>query len=132
MFMLDMLPLPILLPPLPFILLRPSRNLPAPIHLRIHSRHEPRRLAKQILHLLEGQLLGFGQERPEEQRVGEVGDAEEDIESPAHVLHPDAGDLADHGVEGEGRHGCDRDAFCAGGGVEDLGGDDPCYLQTPS
>lgn len=50
---------------------------------------------------------------------------EENVESPAHVFHGDGGYLADHGVEGEGDHDADADAFGTRSCVEDFCGHDP-------
>jgi hypothetical protein len=41
------------------------------------TRNQKRRIGKQVVHLLERQILRLGQEEVEEERVGEVADDEE-------------------------------------------------------
>jgi hypothetical protein len=89
------------------------------------ARHQIRCISKQIIHLLERQILRLGQEQIEEQRIREVADDEQVVIPIPNIGHGGIGDLADEGVEGKGDHGGDRDTFGAGPRVEDLGGDDP-------
>jgi hypothetical protein len=84
-----------------------------------------RSVCKQIIHLLERPSLRLRLESPEVQGVCEVANDEEQVKAPADAFHGDRRHLTDHGVESEGDHDSDRDAFAAGFGVEDFGGDDP-------
>lgn len=101
------------------------RRIPGLIALLIMKRHNPRRIRKQIIHLLQWQILGLRQHQVEEQRVGEVADDEDVVVSVGYVLHGHPGYLPDERVEGEGDHGRDGDTFGAGPRVEDLGWNDP-------
>jgi hypothetical protein len=82
-------------------------------------------MSKQVVHLLERQVLRLRQEEVEEQRVREVADDEQVVVPVPDVRHGRAGDLPDQGVESEGDHGRDGDAFRPRPRVEDLGGNDP-------
>jgi hypothetical protein len=84
-----------------------------------------RSICEQIIHLLERPSLRLRLERPEVQRIREVAHDEKQVKAPANAFHGDWRHLTDHGVESEGDHDSDRDAFAAGFGVEDFGGDDP-------
>lgn len=88
-------------------------------------RHEPRRILEEVVHLFQWPSCRLGQDRPEEERVREVADHEEDVELVPDVRHSDRRDLADHGVEGEGHHACDRHPLRPGPRIEHLGRDDP-------
>lgn len=87
--------------------------------------YEERCVGEEIVHFLQGLACRFGEEQVEEEGVGEVADDEEEVVAVADVGHGRVGDLADDGVEGEGDHGGDGDAFGARARVEDLGRDDP-------
>ena len=91
----------------------------------IMARHQIRCISKQIIHLLERQVLRLRQEQIKEQRIRKVTYDEQEIVPISNVRHCRAGDLANEGVEGEADHGGDRDTFGTGPRVEDLGGDDP-------
>jgi len=106
-------------------LLLPPLQIMLPIIRHINPRDKPRRLLKQVMHLLQRDFRRLREERPEEDGVREIADDEEDVVAPADVRDGHGRDLADHGVEGEAGHGGDGDAFGAGGGVEDFRGDDP-------
>ncbi len=109
------------LPRPPLQLLR----IPGIIPGLIRAGDNPRRITKQIIHLLERQLLRLGQNSPEEQRIREIANHKQDVEFPGHGRHGDGRDLADHRVEGEAGHGGEGDALGARARVEDFGGDDP-------
>lgn len=115
-----------------------TNRTPLPLHLRnpilqimrlkiphIHRRHKPRRIRKQIIHLLQRPLRRLRLNRPEENRIGEIAHHKHHIELPSDRLQSDGSDLADHGVEGERCHGGNTDALGARSGVKDLSGDDP-------
>lgn len=68
-------------------------------------------MREHIVHLLERNLLGLGKESIEEECVGEIADHEEEVVAVFDMLHGDGGHLANHGVEGEGDTGRDRDTL---------------------
>ncbi len=87
--------------------------------------NQVRSMSKQVVHLLERQVLRLREEEIEEQRVREVADDEQVVVPVTDVRHGRAGDLPDQGVKSEGDHGRDGDAFSTRPRVEDLGGNDP-------
>jgi len=93
------------------------------------SGEDLRSIGEQIIHLFEWPPLRLRLERPKVQRIGEIAHDEEQVEAPSDAFHGDRRDLADHSVKGEGDHDADRDAFAAGFGVEDFGGDDPWVVS---
>jgi hypothetical protein len=104
-------------------------NLYQKLYTHFPSGEDLRSIREQIIHLFQRTPLRLRLERPKVQRVGEIAHDEEQIEAPADALHGDRRHLADHGVEGEGDHDADGDAFAAGFGVEDFGGDDPWFVS---
>lgn len=90
----------------------------------IRPRNNPRRILEQVIHLLERQQLRLGQREPKVDGIGKVEDDENHVKLPADIGDGWAGDLANHGVEGERDHGGDGDALGASVGVKDFGGDD--------
>lgn len=90
----------------------------------IRTGNDPGGVVEQVVHLLQRQELGFREDDPEVDGVGEVEDDEEHIVLPAHALNSEVRHLADHGVEAERYHGCDGDALRAGVRVEYFGGYD--------
>lgn len=104
----------------PLQILRQIRRIRPPIR----PRNNPRRILEQVIHLLQRQQLRLGQRKPKVDCVCKVENDKDHVKLPADVGDGGAGDLANHGVEGERDHGGDGDALGAGVGVEDLGGDD--------
>lgn len=86
---------------------------------------DPGGVCEEVVHLLEGQVLGLGQDGPEPEGVGEVADDKEEVVAPANVLYGKISNLGDHGVEGERDHGGDGHALGPRVRVKDLGRDDP-------
>src|SRR3954447_13981999 len=89
------------------------------------SHHNPRRVAEEIIHLLQRLTCGLGQQEPEEDRVGEVADDKEAVVPVSNLGHSDWRDLPDHCVEGERGHGRYTDTLGSRAGVEDFSGNDP-------
>ena len=58
-----------------------------------------------------GNFLCLRQEGPKEQRIREIGNAEENEEFPADGRKCHGRGLPNHCVEGKGRHSCDPDTF---------------------
>ena len=83
------------------------------------------RIVEQIIHIFQVQTFCLGQERPEEERVDQIADDEDDVEFPADGRNGDGCHLADHRVEGEGGHGTPRHALGPHCGAEEFGGDGP-------
>ena len=86
---------------------------------------DPGRVGEEVVHLLERQLLGLGQQQVEEHRVGEVAYHEQQEVPPPDRVDRDLRHLPDHRVERVARHRRDRHALAARMRVENLGGDDP-------
>lgn len=94
--------------------------------MRLRARYQPRLIPKQSVHILQRQLRGLREYKPEEDSVRKVKDAENDIKAPAtNIRNGGSGNLADHRVEGKGDHGCDGDTLRSGLCVKDLSADDP-------
>lgn len=67
----------------------------------VDERNEPGSIGEEIVHLLQRELLGLGDESPDAKSIGEVANDEEKVILPANSTHRNTSDLTDHGVEGE-------------------------------
>lgn len=116
------------------ILLSPRRNRQAvtnPTPLlelpSLSSRYNPRLRLEKSIHVLQRKLSSLRQNEPEENRVSEVADAEDDVEAPAtDSLNGDIGHLADQRIECERGHCSDGNTLRTCLGVEYFGTNDPC------
>ena len=89
------------------------------------ARHKDWTLLEQLVHILEVQARGLWQESPQEKTISCIANDKDDVVPPTNSGDGDRRDLADHGIEGEGRHTTQGDAFHAHGIAEQLGWDGP-------
>lgn len=115
------------------VLLSPRRNrqtvtdlLSLPELPTLSSRYNPRLRLEQVVHVLQRKLSSLRQNEPEENRVGEIADAEENVEAPAtDALNGNIGHLADQCVECKRGHCSEGNTLGTCLGVEDFGTNDP-------
>ena len=82
--------------PLHFLcnLIQPVLQIMAGVAILCCTDNDPRRMFEEVIHLFEWTASSFGEEYPEEDRVGEIADDEEVVVFVADVGHCDGGDLA--------------------------------------
>lgn len=115
------------------LLLSPRRNLQTITQLlsliklpRLSSRYEPWLSLEQCVHVLQRKLGSLRQYEPEENRVCEIADTEDNVVTPAtNPFNGDVGHLADQRVECERGHCSDRNTFGTCLCIEDFGADNP-------
>ena len=115
------------------ILLIPCRNCQAVTNFTpllelpsLSPRDNPRLRCEEGIHILQGKFSSLRQNKPEENSVSEVADAEDDVKAPAtDSFNGNVGHLTDQGVECERGHCSDGNTFGACLGVEDFGANDP-------
>ena len=64
------------------------------------AQHDPWRVREDLVHLLQRHLLGLGEQKPEEERIGKVTDDKHIVIAVSDVGHRNGSDLSDHRVEG--------------------------------
>lgn len=84
-----------------FLLLDPVLQIVSQILFPAGSRHNPRRVGENLVHLLKRHLLGFREQKPEENRIGKVSNDKHEVEPIPNNRHRNRGDLTNHRVEGE-------------------------------